>query len=77
VRTQVQRVHPDGFDALAALGGGEVHTAAVARHGQVLGGEDFVAGRTVFLQADSGGQDLRGAGDVGALGPSPETTSTA
>jgi len=36
-----------------------------------------LAERTVFLQADHGGQDLRGAGDVGALGPSPETTGTA
>ena len=61
-------MHPDGLDALAALGGGQVHAAAVAPHRQVRRCEDILGGGSVFLEADHGGQDSRGTRDVRALG---------
>lgn len=55
VGAQVQRVHPDGLNAVASLGDGEVHAAAVAPHSQVLRGEDGVLRDAVLLKADHGG----------------------
>jgi hypothetical protein len=61
-------MHPDGLHPVASLGDSEVHAAAVAPHSQVLRDEDGALRGAVLLKADHGGQNLWGAGDVGALG---------
>ncbi|GAA5207592.1 hypothetical protein GCM10023323_23730 [Streptomyces thinghirensis] len=66
VRAEVQRVHPDGLDAPAALRVGQVQAAAVAPHRQVRGPEEAGGGGSVFLEADHRQQDSRGPRDVGA-----------